>query len=564
MPRREIVTPAQRRWLHDSEIAADCMNRRPILNTARIARIAMFASAVGMAFPVFSAATPSLSGPPGESLTCRDCHASEVEGYARSTMDHSLRIANNEPEGVVRTAEGSISAESAPGGSWQVLHSGGTRSSFRVDYVIGSGHHASGYLIDIDNHLFQSPIAYYRRRHSYGLAPGFESTPDPGFTRPVTPGCLFCHAGEAVPVSGTRNEYASPPFHAMAIGCSRCHGSAAEHLADPGPGNIINPARLAPAARDSICEQCHLIGVARVLNPGKSFSDFKPGQPLEETFTIYHNVPPPGTTGNFRVISQAEELAMSVCARRSKGKLWCGTCHDPHSLPDNPISYYRAKCLACHNASFPVNHPSKTSNCIACHMPRRDTTDGGHTAFTDHRIQRRPEPEFSDPDEADIAAWREPAPALQKRNLGIALIEVGMQRNSPKLIVRGYRILTEVQTEFGGDSDLYTWMGNALLLGNQFAEAQRAFTIALRLDPDSPMKEADVGQAYAAGGAFDAARAHLERALQLDPLDLTAAYALLQVYQKQGDVTSAAALSSRLEQAMKHTVVNSKDSSGLR
>lgn len=527
------------------------MIRRPFWNLSMVACLSASALVVAIAFTGFGAATSSRPTQPGESLACKDCHSSEVEGYARSPMDHSLRIAGTEPRGAVTTAKGSISAELSPGGSLQILDSGGTRSQFHVDYVIGSGRHASGYLIDIDNHLFQSPIAYYRGRHGYGLAPGFESNADPDFTRPITPGCLFCHAGEAVPVSGTRNEYASPPFHALTIGCSRCHGSAAEHLADPGPGNIINPGKLAAAERDSICEQCHLIGVARVLNPGKTFGDFKPGEPLEKTFTVYHNVPVPGTTGNFRVISQAEQLALSLCARRSSGKLWCGTCHDPHYLPAEPIAYYRAKCLSCHNTTFPANHPSKTSNCIGCHMPRRDTTDGGHTAFTDHRIQRRPEPEVSDPDKADIAAWRELGPALQVRNLGIALIQVGMQRRSPAFIVHGYRLLTEVQSEFADDSDLYTWMGNALLLGKQFAEAQRAFDIALKLDPNSPVKEADAGQACVAAGNLDAARAHLERSLQLDPLDLTAVYSLLQVYQKQGDATSGAALLGRVDQAMK-------------
>ena len=184
-------------------------------------------------------------------------------------------------------------------------------------------------------------------------------------------------------------------------------------------------------------------------------------------------------------------------------------------------------------------------------MPRRNTTDGGHTAFTDHRIQRRPEPQLSDPDKADIAAWREPDPSLQVRNQAIALIQVGMQRRSPAFIVHGYRLLTEVQSQFADDSDLYTWMGKALLLGKQFAEAQRAFDIALKLDPDSPVKEADAGQASAADGNVDAARAHFERSLQLDPLDLTAVYSLLQVYQEQGDTTSGAALLGRVDQAMK-------------
>jgi hypothetical protein len=76
-----------------------------------------------------------------------------------------------------------------------------------------------------------------------------------------------------------------PAFAAEAITCERCHGSAEKHLSDPRAGTIINPAKLEPAARDSICEQCHLLGVGRVLNPGRKFGDFLPGQSLEDVFT---------------------------------------------------------------------------------------------------------------------------------------------------------------------------------------------------------------------------------------------------------------------------------------
>ena len=82
-----------------------------------------------------------------------------------------------------------------------------------------------------------------------------------------------------------------------------------------------------------------LKGVARVLNPGKKLSDFRPGQPLEDTFTIYHNQVPPGTQAGFKVISHVEQLALSMCARKSNGKLWCGTCHDPHNDPLQPVQF---------------------------------------------------------------------------------------------------------------------------------------------------------------------------------------------------------------------------------
>lgn len=489
-----------------------------------------------------------VSEPTGASR-CQFCHPSQVEGYARSAMAHSLRTAGQEPDGVVNTPDAKITMHSSPAGYWQRLQSGGEAINYRIDYVIGSGNHASGYLLDLAGHLFQSPVAYYKSRAAYDLAPGYEGLPNPDFTRPVAEGCLFCHSGTALHISGTSNGYRSPPFSAEAITCERCHGSADKHLSDPRAGTIINPAKLDHAARDSICEQCHLLGVGRVLNPGKKFTDFLPGQNLEDVFTTYRNVSPPGADAEkFKVISHVEQLARSTCARKSNGQLWCGTCHDPHNQPLEPVQFYRSKCLSCHVEKFASSHPDKQSNCIGCHMPRRDAKDGGHTAFTDHRIQRHPEPQqtLPLPEDADIAAWREPAPDLQMRNLGIAYVNVGAERRSPQFVVRGYRMLTEVQNQFSTDSAVFTAMGTALLLGKQATEAEFAFERALQLDPNSAAGETNAASAYLQAGDVDQAVAHLERAITIDPFHLPADMPLIDLYKRQGNTAKAAALADKI------------------
>jgi photosynthetic reaction center cytochrome c subunit len=468
-------------------------------------------------------------------------------------MAHSLRRPGQEPDGTV-TAHGSkITVYSTPTGYWQRWENGGDQSEYRIDWVVGSGNHASGYLVDIGGHLFQSPVAYYKSRQSYDLAPGYEHQPDPDFTRPIREECVLCHSGTALHVAGTLNQYRSPAFPASeeAITCARCHGPAEKHLANPRAGNIVNPAKLEPAARDSVCEQCHLFGVARVPNPGKNLSDFVAGQRAEEVFTTYHDANP---TGAFKVISHVEQLALSACARNSNGRLWCGTCHDPHNKPLQPVAYYRSVCLTCHTAKFPAAaHPAKDSDCLSCHMPRREAKDGGHSAFTDHRIQRRPESLPDAPADGGIAAWRQPAPDLQARNLGIAYIDAGMQRKSSQFIVQGYRTLTEVQAQFSNDCDFFKWIGEALLLAQQTSEAKMAFERALELDPNSPLAEASAASPYIASGDATRAIAHLERALTLDPLYLSAASTLMSLYQKEGNTAEADALAGKIKAAMDET-----------
>jgi photosynthetic reaction center cytochrome c subunit len=482
---------------------------------------------------------------------CAICHSSAVAGYEKTTMAHSLRRATREADGTVTANRSTITISSSPDGFFQRWSNGGDTLDFRVDWVIGSGTHASGYLVNVGDHLFQSPVAYYKSRGGYDLAPGFENQTDPDFTRPIREECVLCHAGAALHVGGTLNEYRAPIFPAgeEAITCERCHGPAEMHITDPRAGTILNPAKLEPAARDSVCEQCHLFGAARVANPGRRLSDFTVGERAEDVFTTYHDANP---NGAFKVISHAEQLALSACSRNSGGKLWCGTCHDPHNKPAEPVSYYRAKCLACHATSFPAApHPAaQTSDCLSCHMPRRDAKDGGHTAFTDHRIQRKPQEMPSAPSDSGIVAWREPAAEFQTRNLGIASIDAGMQRHSGALILQGYRMLTAVQEQFSGDSDFFKWIGQALLIGKQDAEAQVALERAAQLDPNSAVTQGDAASPYLQDGDDAGAIGHLERALKIDPLDLPAASKLAALYKKDGHDAEADELSERVRAAM--------------
>lgn len=481
---------------------------------------------------------------------CQSCHPKETASYAQSAMSLSLRRAGAEPEGSLRTASGTVfTIRSGSGGARQRLERTGEVVEYPVAYVIGSGKHASGYLIAVGDHLFQSPLCYYANRGSYDLAPGYELLADPDFTRAVGQECVFCHAGRALHMAGTINRYSPPFFTEEAISCGRCHGPADEHLRRPVPGSIVNPAKLTGAERDSICEQCHLAGAARIPNPGKEVTGFRAGQLLEETFTVYMPARPPGAARPFKVISHAEQLAQSACQRNSQGRLWCGTCHDPHPAVRATAETYNARCETCHGGKLPASHPV-SAGCIGCHMPRRQARDGGHTVFTDHRIAKRPEPDSAAAPPSELTAWREPPAALRARNLALAYVDAGIAARSPAQIVRGYRMLTEVQKTAPDDVAVLEGIGRALLLGGQPREAVRAFTAALRLEPGSAANEKNVGVACLEAGRLEEAAAHLERALDLDPLLLEATAPLQEAYRRQGLTARASDVANRIRRAM--------------
>lgn len=477
---------------------------------------------------------------------CQSCHPKEVAGYSRSAMSRSLRRPGKEPEGSFTTAGGTkFTIYADRDGTWQRMERGGETSEFRISYVIGSGNHASGYLIQIGDHLFQSPVCYYPARKAYDLAPGYEKVSDPDFTRPVTEACLLCHSGAPLHVAESMNRYEPPVFKEETISCERCHGATQEHLKRPLPGTIVNPAKLTTAARDSVCEQCHLAGIVRVLNPGKDFGDFHPGQRLEEVLTIFTKDAAVDSPGDFKVISHSEQLALSACARNSKGKLWCGTCHNPHSQAVQSAQYYQARCSSCHS-KLGNSHPGGNRDCVSCHMPRRQARDGGHSVFTDHRIARRPQRETESGADGELVPWRHPEPALEQRNLALAIVNAGIEQRSPSRIVKGYRMLTEVQKSFPDDVDVLDGLGMALLLAKQPAESLRAFERVLQLTPNRPVSEQNVAMAWIESGRPDQAAVHLERCLTLDPLLLPAAVTLTELYRQSGDTAKESALVERM------------------
>ncbi len=465
-------------------------------------------------------------------------------------MSRSLALAGAQPDGQFdHTISGThFRSIHKPDGVWQSLERSGETEQVRVAYAIGSGSHAVGYLALIGNHLFQSPLSYYTARHAWDMAPGYEQAARPDFSRPVSVECVTCHSDKPRPLPNTLNTFESPPFTGLSIECDRCHGSPAAHLKAPVPGSILNPAKLPIPARDSICEQCHLSGEIRIPNPGKSIAQFQPGQALEDTYTVYVSAQPPGAP--IKVISQSEQLRLSLCARSSQGKLWCGTCHDPHDKPVEPIAYYRQRCLTCHAATLPAAHAAPGRDCIGCHMPKRAAKDGGHTAFTDHRITRRPEPEGTLSLAADLTAWRQPSPALRDRNLALALATNGLQNSIPDQAVRGYKILSRMESTLWNDPAALTVIGNVLLTAKQPSEAVRRFARALTLRPGYAPYEVNLASALLAADDPKQAQQHAEHAVELDPLLPEAVNLLNRIYQMQGERGRANQLMARYRSAM--------------
>ena len=477
---------------------------------------------------------------------CAQCHAAEVAGFKATPMGQSMGPPDPKPAATFVHALSNTKFYIKPTktGMVQGLKRNGFSAHYQMAYAIGSGSHAMGYLIQIGDHLFQSPLTYYPG-YGWGMAPGMENNEAPDFDMPISDQCLFCHAGEVRPVRGTSYTYQEPVFAAEQITCARCHGPVEAHLRNPVPGSIINPAKLPVQARDSVCEECHLAGEAYILNPGKQFEDFRPGENLEDVFTVYvfSSSRDPAHPNAPTVVSQTQQLALSTCARMSGGKLWCGTCHDPHALPADPMAYFRSRCLSCHGDALLTTHPKPNDNCVGCHMPHIPVSNGGHTIFTEHRIAIYSAEEIAGKAAAanppggkgDLVAWRQPAVALVDRNQGLADIFTGERTQSFPLVSQGYNLLVQAWSKFANDPAVVTAMGVVRLGTGDASGAEALFEKVIQMTPNDAPSYVHAALAWHMLHNNDKAIQCLNKALQLDPLEQQPYRNLAAIYGEEND-----------------------------
>ena len=483
------------------------------------------------------AGMPAVASPAG-SEQCVQCHPEAVREYLLSGMGRSIsKPSPNHPAGVYGhgVSGTTFRVTSAAEGLVQEIERDGLSAKYAVDYVIGSGNAAFGYLVRVGDALFQSPVTYYTEHRRWGMAPGMEAETDPDFSRPVTSECLWCHAGRPEPLPNTVNRYKEPFLDPEAISCDRCHGPADRHIREPTAGSIFNPATAPPRERDSVCEQCHLGGAIRILHPGRTFGSFQPGRRLEEFWSVFVGRSQ-GQSGQdrFQVVSHVEQLALSRCAEQTGEAFWCGTCHNPHEIPSDPRADFSRRCLNCHEQGLPSGHAARKSDCISCHMPRRHSHDSGHSAFTDHRITRLPMPQADPMPPAELRPWKPVPGDLRLRNLGIANVLYGQQRGSPEVIQQGIEQLKSVSRAFRRDSAVRDALGTAMVLDGSHRAGLRLLQQSVAEGPAGALQYNALAAAWWAVGNSGNAVSTLGEAIRREPMLESSYHLLAQVHRELG------------------------------
>ena len=429
------------------------------------------------------------------------------------------------------------------------------RAAHELEWIIGAGINGFGVILQEDHHLFQAPLSFYSKTVRWEPSPGYEFT-DLGFNRPITPGCISCHSGRPNAVPGSNGEFESTPFSELAIGCERCHGPGAAHVqamlganvprakngvaANALDSRIVNPARLTPYLADNICMACHQTGDVRVLKPGKTYRDIRPGYPLDETLSIMMIPPTRESPPSADHVEHYYSMTLSKCYRASQGRLSCITCHDPHVEPsrEEAPAYFNRKCLACHtdqSCKLPVHvrmQRKPINDCIGCHMPKRDIQVISHSSATNHRIVARLDEPFPDvtftqttaslPDLIHLNPAQGPASGEQAAasSLLTLLQAYGeLAENKPEYVAAYLKVLGQLEQTQPDDPLVQAALGRRDLKDGNFSSAAGHLRRSLESRPTVASTYADLADALSHLGRADEAHAQIEQAIALDPFN---------------------------------------------
>jgi hypothetical protein len=428
------------------------------------------------------------------SKSCATCHRSIYDSYQKSGMAGTSGRTGDRKESFERATfdQYSVTPE------YQL--SLGNEVVRRLEWFVGSGGLGRSYLISRNGFLFQAPVSYYAKAAKWDVSPGFGAGRHTDFTRPVETGCLQCHASRLQPIAGTLNGFRSPPFLEGGVSCERCHGPGSEHVRSAGKRPVVNPAKLDPARRDSVCAQCHLTGAARLARGGAKA--YRPGDLLSDSLAVFTWVSS-GSTVN--ATSHMEKLSQSRCLTSSGSRMWCGTCHDPHGA----ASDFNAKCLGCHSRTECTRGPA----CTTCHMPQTQAASMDHVAFTDHSIPRKPGTAPATADQRELAPfWRN---AFSSRDEAVAYALVAQTESDVR--PKAFELLVEAAERNPKDIPILAQLAQFYDRMREEDRAASLYQRVLVLDPNHVATAVNLGVFLARQGRVTDAIALWEKALSRAP-----------------------------------------------
>jgi predicted CXXCH cytochrome family protein len=317
------------------------------------------------------------------SAACQKCHEQIYKHWKKTPMANVVRDPREHPEAIIPDlATNNISKKFT---KEDIAFVYGSVWKQRYFTKIGDDYFPEPAQWDVTNHVWKP---YFVAKGTDWWEPFY---PPDNTKRPTGPTCDGCHSVDY--------NIQTKKVAEWNVGCEKCHGPGSEHVEHATRGNILNPSRMEYVAANDTCVQCHSQGrpltspieggyydwpvgyhVGQNLRDYWQLEDHKLG---EQSFTHFAD----GTAHKNRM--QGNDFVQSVMYRRG---VTCFDCHDVHGT-DNYAQLRKPVdkiCLDCHEpgsrngprtATLEEHTHHKTgstgSQCVACHMPKIETTIPG-------------------------------------------------------------------------------------------------------------------------------------------------------------------------------------------
>jgi hypothetical protein len=329
--------------------------------------------------------------------SCRQCHqaiydsavtAAHFNASATATPKNVLGNFNAGHNSFIYDSITRIMMQQRDSGLYQVLYKNNKETETRRFDIVFGIRHAQTSLYWLDDRTYELPVSYYPAVNDWGTSPGFSATV-PEFTRLIGMDCFECHSSY---ISHKKSSTASGNYFASdkavevleknslvaGIGCQRCHGPAAAHVAFQQENPNIKTARYIVSNkylnRQQQLDQCAVCHSGNDKRKIQSRFNFRPGEMLANYFLPAVVA---DSTNHFDVHgNQFNLLKQSKCFLQSSS-MSCSTCHNPHNKASLPVAVYSQKCMGCHTEAAgnfctvkPAAGIALKDNCIDCHMPK--------------------------------------------------------------------------------------------------------------------------------------------------------------------------------------------------
>src|SRR5436305_3853601 len=311
---------------------------------------------------------------------CAQCHKKMVTQLSQSAMGIAMepvadsKVLIENPNMTFRSGPYIYEIKRQEKQSVYTVTDGKETITLPILYAFGQGKAGQTYMLQYEGGFYESLVSYYNEVQGLDFTIGAQRTVPESLKKALgrrlseneVGNCFSCHSTGGV-VGGKLNLEKMTP----GIRCEACHGPGGSHVAatkegDPGANLIYNPKGLSgDQLTQDFCASCHRgndeFGILKTMEINNV--RFQP-------YRIFH----------------------SKCYSDDR-RISCTACHNPHEPLKREVSYYDAKCLACHALKdkpaaqgLEIACKVATKDCITCHMPKIGPP-AAHFKFTDHYIR---------------------------------------------------------------------------------------------------------------------------------------------------------------------------------